>query len=111
LEKYDGFTGEWTTFFLSLKENLLLSSVICSSDIIAAISLIDPEEHPKLAGIIFGEGIINDAVAIVLFKTVYIYTHSSETFEPYTPIKVLANFFRMSIISVVFGLFVGISKF
>jgi len=46
---------------------MLLSSLLCSSDVIAAISLIKYDEQPKLYSIVFGEGIVNDAVAIILF--------------------------------------------
>jgi NhaP-type Na+/H+ or K+/H+ antiporter len=110
MKKYNGLTGEWSSFDLSLKENLLLSSVICSSDIIAAVSLISADEHPKLAGIIFGEGIINDAVAIVLYKTVHIYTQPNEVFSTVTPLKVIVNFIQMSIFSMLLGVLVGVGK-
>ena len=94
-----------------MKENLLLSALICSSDIIAAISLISSEEYPKLASIVFGEGITNDAVSIILYKTVYVYTSSSETFTPMTPVTVSVNFLKMGISSVLLGVLIGIGKF
>lgn len=47
-----------------------MSSLLCSSDVIAAISIIKYEEQPKLFSLVFGEGIVNDAVAIILFNTV-----------------------------------------
>jgi NhaP-type Na+/H+ or K+/H+ antiporter len=46
---------------------LVISSLLCSSDVIAAISIVKYEEQPKLFSIIFGEGIANDAVALILF--------------------------------------------
>ncbi len=55
---------------LELIESFLLASLLCSSDVIAAISIVKYEEQPKLFSIIFGEGIVNDAVALILFKTV-----------------------------------------
>ena len=45
----------------------MISSLLCSSDVIAAISIVKYEEQPKLFSIIFGEGIVNDAVALILF--------------------------------------------
>lgn len=51
-------------------DSMLVSSLLCSSDVIAAISIIKYDEQPKLFSIIFGEGIVNDAVAIILFDTV-----------------------------------------
>ena len=51
-------------------EILLMCSLLCSSDVIAAISLIKPSEQPKLFSVVFGEGVTNDAVSIILFNTV-----------------------------------------
>ena len=99
---------EWIEFSLSLKELLLLSALIWSSDIIAAISLVSTEEHPRLASIIFGEGILNDAVAIILYKTVHEYTATEETFSPTVPLKVWGNFLRMGFMSILIGVIAGI---
>ena len=55
---------------LDLIESFVLASLLCSSDVIAAISIVKYEEQPKLFSIIFGEGIVNDAVALILFQTV-----------------------------------------
>lgn len=93
--KSSKFSNEWIVYKLTLKENLLLSALICSSDIIAAISLVSSEEHPKLASIIFGEGILNDAVAIILYKTVNVYTSAEEHFTVMTPVTVFFNFLKM----------------
>lgn len=46
------------------------SATICASDSVAALTMIKPAKYPKLFSIIFGEGMINDAVAIILFKVV-----------------------------------------
>jgi sodium/hydrogen exchanger-like protein 6/7/sodium/hydrogen exchanger 8 len=55
-------------------ECLVIASLLCSSDVIAAISIVKYEEQPKLFSIIFGEGIVNDAVALILFQTVSMIT-------------------------------------
>ena len=34
------------------------------------MTIIKPHEYPKLFSIVFGEGLMNDAVAIILFKVV-----------------------------------------
>lgn len=51
-------------------EILLMCSLLCSSDVFAAISYVNPADQPKLYSIVFGEGIINDAVTIILFNSV-----------------------------------------
>ena len=46
------------------------SATICASDSVAALTMIKPEKYPKLFAIVFGEGMVNDAVAIILFQVV-----------------------------------------
>jgi len=49
---------------------LLFTSLLCSSDVVAAVSIISYKEQPKLYSCIFGEGIFNDSVSIILFNAV-----------------------------------------
>jgi NhaP-type Na+/H+ or K+/H+ antiporter len=51
-------------------EILSVCSLLCSSDVIAAISMVSYKEQPKLFSIIYGEGVFNDIVSIILFNTV-----------------------------------------
>lgn len=46
------------------------SATISATDSVAALTLIKSSEFPKIFSIIFGEGMVNDAVAIILFKVV-----------------------------------------
>lgn len=55
---------------LSTLECLLLASVMSSTDSVAALSLLDPQVVPSLCGILSGEAIVNDAVSIVLFRSI-----------------------------------------
>jgi len=57
---------------------MTMCSLLCSTDVIAAVSLISPKEQPKLFSLVFGEGIVNDAVSIILFNTVVRYSSESE---------------------------------
>ena len=50
-----------------------MCSLLCSNDVFAAISLIKPDKKPKLYSLVFGEGITNDAVSIILFNTIHNY--------------------------------------
>lgn len=54
---------------MTADEILFFCSIFCSSDIIAAVTIIKFEEQPKLFSVILGEGLFNDAVAIILFQT------------------------------------------
>ena len=55
---------------LELQEILLFSATLCASDAVAALTMVKYEESPRLFSIIFGEGIVNDAIAIILFDAV-----------------------------------------
>ena len=74
--QWDPATELWveSPLNLSTMEILLMCSLLCSSDVIAAVSLIKPSEQPKLFSLVFGEGIVNDAVSIILFNTVMKFT-------------------------------------
>lgn len=45
------------------------ASVLSASDEVSAISLIRMKDYPKLGALIFGEGVLNDALSLVLFKS------------------------------------------
>ena len=62
----------------SMNEILLFSSVISATDTVAALTFIKEEQEPKLFAILFGEGVINDAVCIVLYGILREFTSSNE---------------------------------
>lgn len=74
LTQTNGSTGEVTPLNLTTLEVILMCSLLCSTDVIAAVSLIKPDKQPKLFSLVFGEGITNDAVSIILFNTVVQYS-------------------------------------
>ncbi|KAL4429123.1 hypothetical protein ABPG74_015151 [Tetrahymena malaccensis] len=55
---------------LSTQDILYFSATMCASDAIAALTLINSAAYPKLFSVVFGEGLLNDAVAIILFNSV-----------------------------------------
>lgn len=79
-------TGFSSNFELSIMEILLMCSLICSSDVVAAVAVVKYEQQPKLFSVIFGEGITNDAVGIILFNTVMEYAGPHSTFSGLTPV-------------------------
>jgi len=80
-----------------------MCSLLCSSDVIAAISLISYDKQPKLFSIVFGEGIMNDAVSIILFNTVVKYTAVESHIDIHTPRKILSNFVSLAVNSLFIG--------
>ena len=67
LTMYDPNTGHDEPIDMKPLTSMMVSSLLCSSDVIAAISIIKYDQQPKLYSIVFGEGIVNDAVAMILF--------------------------------------------
>ena len=55
---------------LDLLPMMLFTALLCSSDVVAAVSIVNYEAQPKLYSCIFGEGVFNDIVSIILFNTV-----------------------------------------
>lgn len=46
---------------------LVLSATLCSSDAVAALTMINQETQSRLFSVVFGEGLVNDAVSIIIF--------------------------------------------
>jgi len=108
LTQYNGKTGEWSQLELTSPECLLMCSLLCSSDVIAAISLISYEKEPDLFSIVFGEGITNDAVSIILFNTVMKYTEKNSVISWSTPSDIALNFVSLGAYSIIYGVMFGL---
>jgi sodium/hydrogen exchanger-like protein 6/7/sodium/hydrogen exchanger 8 len=106
--KYSADTGIYEPFTLSLMEIMLMCSLLVCTDAVAAISIVKYEAQPKLFSLIFGEGITNDAVCIILFNTVYEYAGPNSEFTSSTPFKVLYGFILLGLFSIAIGLFFGV---
>ena len=90
-------------------EILLMCSLLCCTDVVAAISIIKYEEQPKLFSLVFGEGITNDAVCIILFNTVMEYSGPNSEFTSSTPFKIVGSFVSLSFFSILTGILTGIA--
>jgi NhaP-type Na+/H+ or K+/H+ antiporter len=88
-------------------EILLMCSLICSSDVVAAVAVVKYEYQPKLFSVIFGEGITNDAVSIILFNTVMHYCGPNSSFTRSTPAKIVGSFVFLCVFSIITGAIVG----
>lgn len=91
----------------SFSEILLFSAVISATDTVAALTFIKEESEPKLFALLFGEGVINDAVCIVLYGIIKTFSTSKEEFSSKTPFKMLGSFSSMFFFSFIVGAVVG----
>lgn len=53
---------------ISVNEALILGATLSASDVVAAVTLVSEKKTPRLHSILFGEGVLNDAIAILLFN-------------------------------------------
>lgn len=63
----DPITGET---WVDPAECLLLASVLASTDTVAVLTLITADKYLVLNAVLFGEGVVNDAVTILLYQAV-----------------------------------------
>ena len=90
---------------ISVKDLLLLASVLSATDTIAAITVIKENKYPKLHYILFGEGVLNDAVSIVLFRTVNSVSNHDGGLDWF---ELIWGFLLTTILSIVIGTFIGL---
>ena len=88
-------------------ELFLLCAMLCSSDIIAAVSLVKYRDYPRIFSVLLGEGLWNDAVAVVLAQSCERMVESKESISPTSIGRMVANFFLLSIVSTLIGVFFG----
>ena len=60
-------TKEYSPFHMELIDIMLMCSILVSSDIIAAMSILKFDEQPHIFSIILGEGLFNDVVVLTLY--------------------------------------------
>jgi sodium/hydrogen exchanger 8 len=92
-------------------EALVFGALISAVDPVATLSIMGNQElhcDQLLYALVFGESVLNDAVAIVLFKTFMQFYSSNEEFSSSTIPTLFTNFSIMSIGSVVVGILAGL---
>ena len=100
--------GFFSPFNLSLKQILLFSSVIASTDTVAALTFINDEDQPKLFSILFGEGVLNDAVCIVLYRIIKGFSFDNSSFSFWSIFSIINSFLLLFIMSTVLGVIGGL---
>ena len=91
----------------TVAEILLFASVISATDTIAALTFIHEDSEPKLFAILFGEGVVNDAVCIVLYRILREFTLSGNEFTSGTPVMMFGKFLSLAFFSFIVGLCMG----
>ena len=100
------------SFGLTSKYIFLFSSIITSTDTVSALTFINDKENPKLFSILFGEGVLNDAVCIVLYRIIKNFNFENKfNFSSFLSIifAFLILFFMSTLIGISGGLLCSIS--
>jgi len=95
----------------SMLQALLFGSLISSVDPVATLAILGSSGtncDPELYSLVFGESVLNDAVAIVLFHVMNSYGSSDTEFQTSDIFSVLLRFLGMTITSVVIGVSAGL---
>ena len=97
---------------------MIFSSTICATDSVAGLTMIKPDKHPKLFSVVFGEGMVNDAVAIIIFLAVGDLAKADGSlgitkyfiidYDWFTSFQLLGLFLRDLIASLLIGVLVGL---
>jgi len=100
---------------LKAVECLLLAAVLCATDTVAALAIVKESAFPTLNSILFGEGVVNDAVAILVYQAVVEMIHSTEGGSGEDlPItggvigRTIWNFCYISLLSILLGVAFGL---
>ena len=103
------YSNKWnffTPFKLDNKLILLFASVIASTDTVAAMTFIKEDQMPKLFSVLFGEGVLNDAVCIVLYRILSKFDFEHSAFNVWTVLSIVGSFLMMFF----FSCFIGVGN-
>ncbi|EGR33957.1 Na+ H+ antiporter, putative [Ichthyophthirius multifiliis] len=96
-------------FPINTSELLLFSSVLCATDTVTALSLVKVNQFPQLNSILFGEGIINDAISIVIFRSIKNYvTETDQNMDISKIILICLDFLKLLFGSIFLGISIGL---
>ena len=93
----------------SMMDALSFAAVISATDAVAALTFIHEDSEPKLFSILFGEGVVNDAVCIVIYKILTDFQKSGGQFSVSSVVGMFGTFCSLFGWSFVIGLGMGIA--
>lgn len=106
-----GYIGLLNVDSTNPMEALLFGALISAVDPVATLSIMgNPKLNcdPLLYNIVFGESVLNDAVAIVLFNTFMDFYSTGEAFTSQTIAVMMFRFTAISLGSIIVGIVIGL---
>ena len=92
----------------TMMDALSFAAVISATDAVAALTFIHEDTEPKLFSILFGEGVVNDAVCIVIYKILTDFQREGGQFSFSSVVGMFETFISLFLWSFVIGLGMGI---
>jgi NhaP-type Na+/H+ or K+/H+ antiporter len=92
----------------TMMDALSFAAVISATDAVAALTFIHEDTEPKLFSILFGEGVVNDAVCIVIYKILTDFQRGGGQFSFSAVVGMFETFLSLFLWSFVIGLGMGI---
>ncbi|KAJ8898651.1 hypothetical protein K2173_004685 [Erythroxylum novogranatense] len=91
---------------LETVDYLALGAIFSATDSVCTLQVLNQEETPLLYSIVFGEGVVNDATAVVLFNAIQRFDLSH--FTSSIAVQLLGNFVYLLTTSTLLGVAVGL---
>lgn len=104
--------GTWLLFpklglkNLPVRDILAIGVIFSATDSVCTLQVLDQDSTPMLYSLVFGEGVVNDATSVVLFRAFQ--TYNFDHFTPLDGLKIGGNFLYLFFTSTVLGIVSGL---
>ncbi|KAG0616148.1 hypothetical protein M758_5G093600 [Ceratodon purpureus] len=105
-------TGTWYFFSklglanLSIRDILAIGVIFSATDSVCTLQVLNQDETPLLYSLVFGEGVVNDATSVVLFRAVQ--TYNFDNFTPLEGLQIGGSFLYLFFSSTILGIVSGL---
>ncbi|KAG0557005.1 hypothetical protein M758_11G091800 [Ceratodon purpureus] len=105
-------TGSWYLFpkfglpDLSIRDILAIGVIFSATDSVCTLQVLNQDETPLLYSLVFGEGVVNDATSVVLFRAVQTYNFGN--FTPLEGFQIAGSFLYLFFASCFLGIASGL---
>ncbi|KAK8564960.1 hypothetical protein V6N12_058536 [Hibiscus sabdariffa] len=100
------FFKEMNIGSLGLGDFLAIGAIFAATDSVCTLQVLNQDETPLLYSLVFGEGVVNDATSVVLFKAIQSFDLSNINFR--IALKFIGKFLYLFSASTMLGVFVGL---
>lgn len=91
---------------LGIKDYMALGVIFSATDSVCTLQVLHQDETPLLYSLVFGEGVVNDATSVVLFRAVQ--SIDLTEIDAITILEMLGEFIYLYITSTLLGIAVGL---